>query len=216
MCKEGSCVGVIINVGDKTVIGNIASMAQATSSEETPLSKEIKRFIKIISVVAITLGVVFFVFGLLYGYDIITDLVFCIGIIVANVPEGLLATVTVSLSLTAKRMASKYVLVKNLEAVETLGSTTCICSDKTGTLTENKMSVSNVWYDKELIVAKSLEDLDKNQGEGPEYVLDAYGFKMLQTIAVCCNKAVFDYSLPPDKALTEQQKQNLGSTDAVQ
>ena len=144
MCKEGSGIGIVINCGDNTVIGNIVSMASSTSSEETPLSKEIKRFIKIISGVAIVLGIVFFVFGLLYGYDFITDLAFCIGIIVANVPEGLLATVTVSLSLTAKRMANKFVLVKNLEVVETLGSTTCICSDKTGTLTENKMSVSNL------------------------------------------------------------------------
>ena len=69
-----------------------------------------------------------------------------IGIIVANVPEGLLVTVTVCLALTAKRMAQKMVLVKNLESVETLGSTSCICSDKTGTLTQNKMTVSHLFY----------------------------------------------------------------------
>jgi sodium/potassium-transporting ATPase subunit alpha len=71
-----------------------------------------------------------------------------IGIIVANVPEGLLATVTVSLALTAQRMAGKYVLVKNLESVETLGSTSCICSDKTGTLTQNRMTVSHMYYNR--------------------------------------------------------------------
>ena len=69
-----------------------------------------------------------------------------IGIIVANVPEGLLVTVTVCLALTAKKMAEKMVLVKNLEAVETLGSTSCICSDKTGTLTQNRMTVSHLYY----------------------------------------------------------------------
>lgn len=68
-------------------------------------------------------------------------MVFMIGIIVANVPEGLLATVTVALTITAKSMARKNVLVKNLESVETLGSTSCICSDKTGTLTQNRMTV---------------------------------------------------------------------------
>ena len=103
---------------------------------------EIQRFVKLISAIAIIIGVVFFLFGVFYGYKIVTNLVFAIGIIVANVPEGLLATMTVSLALSAKRMAKKMVLVKNLESVETLGSTSCICSDKTGTLTQNRMTVS--------------------------------------------------------------------------
>ena len=123
-------------------------MASSAESKPTPLSLEINRFIKIISAVAITLGVVFFIFGVIYDYDYITNLVFAIGIIVANVPEGLLATVTVSLALTAQRMAGKFVLVKNLESVETLGSTSCICSDKTGTLTQNKMTVSHMYYNR--------------------------------------------------------------------
>jgi sodium/potassium-transporting ATPase subunit alpha len=74
-------------------------------------------------------------------------LVFAIGLVVANVPEGLIATITVGLTLTAKRLAANKVLVKNLEGVETLGSTSCICSDKTGTLTQNKMTVEHIWYD---------------------------------------------------------------------
>jgi len=134
-CTAGEGTGLCFKTGDNTCIGQIANLAASAESAETPLSIEIERFIKIISAVAITLGVVFFIFGLIYEYDVITNLVFAIGIIVANVPEGLLATVTVSLALTAQRMAGKFVLVKNLESVETLGSTSCICSDKTGTLT---------------------------------------------------------------------------------
>lgn len=87
------------------------------------------------------MGAVFFTLALAVGYDWLHAAIFLIGIIVANVPEGLLATVTVSLTLTARRMAAKRVLVKSLQSVETLGSTSCICSDKTGTLTENRMSV---------------------------------------------------------------------------
>jgi P-type E1-E2 ATPase len=123
----------------------LASSAEAT---ETPLAIEIERFIKIISAVAISLGITFFICGIIYEYDYITNLVFAIGIIVANVPEGLLATVTVSLALTAQRMAGKMVLVKNLESVETLGSTSCICSDKTGTLTQNRMTVSHLYFNR--------------------------------------------------------------------
>jgi len=149
-CTAGSGTGICFRIGDSTVIGQIANLASSAESAETPLSIEIERFIKIISAVAVTLGVVFFIFGVYYGYDIITNLVFAIGIIVANVPEGLLATVTVSLALTAQRMAGKMVLVKNLESVETLGSTSCICSDKTGTLTQNRMTVSHVFYDRKI------------------------------------------------------------------
>lgn len=147
-CTAGKGKGICIKTGDSTVIGQIANLASSAISEPTPLSVEIDRFIKIITAVALSLGIIFFIMGIIYDYGIITNLVFAIGIIVANVPEGLLATVTVSLALTAQRMATKFVLVKNLESVETLGSTSCICSDKTGTLTQNKMTVSHMFVNR--------------------------------------------------------------------
>lgn len=139
---EGSCKGVIISTGDRTVMGRIAALAMNTKNEQTPINKNIHHFIMIISVIAIFLGMLFFILNLIIGTPHIENLVFMIGIIVANVPEGLLATVTVCLTLTAQRMHAKMVLVKNLEGVETLGSTSCICSDKTGTLTQNIMTVA--------------------------------------------------------------------------
>jgi sodium/potassium-transporting ATPase subunit alpha len=164
MCTAGQGTGICFRTGDSTVIGQIANLASSAESAETPLSLEISRFIKIISAVAIFLGVTFFLFGFFYGYGIITNLVFMIGIIVANVPEGLLATVTVSLALTAQRMAHKMVLVKNLESVETLGSTSCICSDKTGTLTQNRMTVSHMFVNLEqLDCSTNLQQHERNQ-----------------------------------------------------
>jgi magnesium-transporting ATPase (P-type) len=150
-CTDGHGQGLVIKVGDHTIIGLIAGLTMVAETAETPLSIEIELFIKLIGAVALILGVTFFFFGVAYGYDYITNLVFAIGIIVANVPEGLLCTVTVSLALTAARMAKKNVLVKNLESVETLGSTSCICSDKTGTLTQNRMTVCNMFISGEPI-----------------------------------------------------------------
>lgn len=123
-------------------MGRIAGLASSADAEETTLNRDIKKFIFIISSIAIGLGITFFILGLAMGYELITGVIFAIGIIVANVPEGLLVTVTVALALTARRMADKFVQVNNMESVETLGSTSCICSDKTGTLTQNRMTVS--------------------------------------------------------------------------
>ena len=157
-CVEGTAQGIVIACGDKTVIGRIANLASGLESVETPISKEISHFIHIITGVAVFLGVVFFIIAFVLGYNWLDAVIFLIGIIVANVPEGLLATVTVCLTLTAKRMAQKNCLVKHLEAVETLGSTSTICSDKTGTLTQNVMTVTHLWIDGKIVKADISED----------------------------------------------------------
>ena len=198
--NSGSGRGVVIGSGDRTVMGQIAGLATETSGEDSPISKEIKKFIQLISIVAITLGIVFFVVGLTNGTAIIQNVVFMIGIIVANVPEGLLATVTVSLALTAKRMHAKNVLVKNLEAVETLGSTTVIASDKTGTLTQNRMTVQHAWYDNKVYfcpAGKNIPDLKviSEPGQTPDgepfYDQSSEAFQRLLQVATLCNNAEY-------------------------
>merc|ERR1719333_1320936 len=183
---EGTCVGIVVNIGDNTVMGRIAGLASGLASDQTPIAKEIAHFIHIITGVAVFLGVTFFIIAFILGYNWLDAVIFLIGIIVANVPEGLLATVTVCLTLTAKRMASKNCLVKNLEAVETLGSTSCICSDKTGTLTQNRMTVAHMWFDNKIQDADTTENqtgrgFDKNQK----------GWKSLERVACLCNRAEF-------------------------
>ena len=152
----------MIRIGDETVMGRIAGLVSGIESGDTPIARELTHFIHIITGVAVFLGVSFFAIAFGVGYHWLEAVIFLIGIIVANVPEGLLATVTVCLTLTAKRMAKKNCLVKNLEAVETLGSTSTICSDKTGTLTQNRMTVSHVWFDKRIMDA-NLIDQQKGQ-----------------------------------------------------
>ncbi|CAG5117965.1 unnamed protein product [Candidula unifasciata] len=159
---EGTATGVVILTGDNSVMGRIAGLASGLEAGETPIAKEISHFIHLITGVAVFLGVSFGVVAFALGYTWIKAIVFFIGIIVANVPEGLLATVTVCLTLTAKRMAKKNCLVKNLEAVETLGSTSTICSDKTGTLTQNRMTVAHMWFNNEIYEADTTEDQSAN------------------------------------------------------
>ncbi|KAM4728673.1 sodium/potassium-transporting ATPase subunit alpha-2 isoform 2-T2 [Anableps anableps] len=185
-CVEGTARGIVIATGDRTVMGRIATLASELEVRQTPISIEIEHFIHIITGVAVFLGVSFFILSLILGYTWLEAVIFLIGIIVANVPEGLLATVTVCLTLTAKRMAKKNCLVKNLEAVETLGSTSTICSDKTGTLTQNRMTVAHMWFDNQIHEADTTEDqsgsgFDKSSGT----------WASLSRVAGLCNRAVF-------------------------
>ncbi|VDN58909.1 unnamed protein product [Dracunculus medinensis] len=184
---EGACKGLVIYTGDRTVMGRIAHLASGLDTGKTPIAREIEHFIHIITSVAVFLGVTFFIIAFVLGYHWLTAVVFLIGIIVANVPEGLIATVTVCLTLTAKRMASKNCLVKNLEAVETLGSTSTICSDKTGTLTQNRMTVAHMWYD------LNIEECDttENQSGVQQNMVRGSTLASLTRISALCNRAEF-------------------------
>lgn len=147
LCTAGSGTGVVIQTGKRTFMGRIADLASTAEGVVLTLEHEIDKFIKIISIIAITFGVVFFCGGFGQNFPVITNLVFALGMIVANVPEGLLSCLTLALALTAQRLFQKNVMVKNMKSVETLGCITCICSDKTGTLTQNRMTVVHLWYD---------------------------------------------------------------------
>jgi len=183
---EGTAKGMVVNIGDNTVMGRIAGLASGLETGDTPIAKEIAHFIHIITGVAVFLGVSFFIIAFILGYHWLDAVIFLIGIIVANVPEGLLATVTVCLTLTAKRMASKNCLVKNLEAVETLGSTSTICSDKTGTLTQNRMTVAHMWFDDQIHESDTSEDQS-----GTSTYKSGAGWKPLERCAALCNRAEF-------------------------
>uniref|UniRef100_A0AAR2J6N2 Sodium/potassium-transporting ATPase subunit alpha n=1 Tax=Pygocentrus nattereri TaxID=42514 RepID=A0AAR2J6N2_PYGNA len=185
-CVEGTARGIVVCTGDRTVMGRIATLTSGLETGKTPIAKEIEHFIHIITGVAVFLGVSFFILSIILGYSWLEAVIFLIGIIVANVPEGLLATVTVCLTLTAKRMARKNCLVKNLEAVETLGSTSTICSDKTGTLTQNRMTVAHMWFDNQIHEADTTEDQS-----GASFDKTSVTWVSLARVASLCNRAVF-------------------------
>ena len=142
----GTGTAVAIATGMHTEFGQIAALTQQQGKQNSPLQLELNRLTKQISVIAIGIGLAFFVAAIWFvHYPVAKSFIFALGMIVAFIPEGLLPTVTLSLAHGVQRMAKRHALVKELSSVETLGETTVICSDKTGTLTQNQMTVNHVW-----------------------------------------------------------------------
>jgi sodium/potassium-transporting ATPase subunit alpha len=145
MIVSGECTGVVFATGMRTEFGRIADLTQTAGETESPLQKEIRRVSRLVALLALGIGAIFFVIGQAIGLPFWANFMFAIGLIVANVPEGLLPTVTLSLALATQRMARRNALVRHLPAVETLGSATVILTDKTGTLTQNRMTVRELF-----------------------------------------------------------------------
>jgi calcium-translocating P-type ATPase len=146
LCTAGDARAVVYATGMATQLGRIAALSQRVKPEISPLQRQVNRIAWLIAAVAVVAGLVFFVAGTtLAGLSLTAAVTFAVGLLVANVPEGLLPTITLSLAGGVRRMAARRALVKRLTAVETLGSTDVICTDKTGTLTEGSMSVRALW-----------------------------------------------------------------------
>jgi calcium-translocating P-type ATPase len=150
LCTAGEAEAVVYATGMATQLGRIAALSQRVKAELSPLQIQVNDTAKLIAAVAIIAGVVFLLVGItIAGLPLDDSFTFAIGLLVANVPEGLLPTITLALAVGVRRMARRRALIKRLTAVETLGSTDVICTDKTGTLTEGRMSVAVLWADGE-------------------------------------------------------------------
>ncbi|MDD2214698.1 MAG: cation-transporting P-type ATPase [Oscillospiraceae bacterium] len=142
----GTGKAIVCATGMSTEFGKIANLTQSLKEESSPLQKEMGKLTKRVSEIAVGIGIaIFFLAVLLADTAPVAAFIFALGMIVAFIPEGLLPTVTLSLAMGVQRMAKRNALIKRLSAVETLGCTTVICTDKTGTLTQNEMTVSNLW-----------------------------------------------------------------------
>ena len=167
---SGSGRGVVYATGMATEFGKIAQITGRVVEEVSPLQMEITRVTRIVAVIAMAGGTFFFLVGGLIGRGFWANFLFAIGIIIANVPEGLLPTVTLSLALGSQRMARRNALVKSLNAVEALGSVDLICTDKTGTLTQNSMTVTRLWSPDAAAMACTVARLCNNVTEGAQGV----------------------------------------------
>jgi calcium-translocating P-type ATPase len=137
----GECRALVYATGMHTELGRVAALTQRVTRDRSPLEEQVRRVAWLIAAVAVGVGVAFLPLGTLAGLSLSDAFVFAIGLLVANVPEGLLPTITLALAVGVQVLARRGALVKRLSAVETLGSTTVICTDKTGTLTQNRMTV---------------------------------------------------------------------------
>jgi len=141
---RGTGRAVVFATGLRTEFGKLAHLSQAIKRTPSPLEQETAHMVRVLTVIAVIMGFLFFSYGVVTGRPLWVNLVFMMGIIVANVPEGLLPTFTLSLAMGSLRMAKKNVLVKSLNAVEALGAVHVICSDKTGTLTRNVLTITEM------------------------------------------------------------------------
>jgi magnesium-transporting ATPase (P-type) len=142
---EGAVEAVVTGTGSGTRLAGIAALTRRTHRPPSPLAVRLNRVVRVVAVAAVGVGTVFFALSLLLGASPAKGFLFALGVTVALVPEGLLPTVTLALAWGARKMAARNALVKRLESVEALGSVTFICTDKTGTLTRNEMTVVEVW-----------------------------------------------------------------------
>ena len=145
-CTAGEARGLVFATGMNTELGRIAALSSRVERDESPLETQVRRVAWLIALIAVATGVAFVplaVFGA--GLPLTDAVIFAVGLLVGNVPEGLLPVITLALAVGVRELVRKGAVVKRLSAVETLGSTDVICTDKTGTLTENRMRVTSIW-----------------------------------------------------------------------
>lgn len=182
---KGNAKAVVVGTGMRTEMGKIASMVQEAEQSATPLEKKLEKFSKMLIWITLTLVIMIFIVGLIQGKDLIEVIKTSIALAVATIPEGLPIVATLALAQGMLRMAKHNVIVKKLAAVETLGGTTVICTDKTGTLTENKIEVNTVEIPEgkvEIIYHEDKVQLQKEIDESENY-------KLIVKSCVLCNTA---------------------------
>ncbi|KAG0148852.1 hypothetical protein CROQUDRAFT_40800 [Cronartium quercuum f. sp. fusiforme G11] len=188
---SGEGFGIVVRTGDHTFIGQIAGLTGGEGDNKSPLAMEIDDFVKIISCIAIFTAILFFAVGISTTYKgkAAATVTFAVSVLVAWVPEGLPATVTLLLSIAAKRMAKANVLVKDLQGVETLGALTMLATDKTGTLTRNAMTVTAMWTNLKML---SAFESHNDEAQVKTFTKQDAGVSEILDICTLCSKVKFD------------------------
>ncbi|OPY90864.1 MAG: Calcium-transporting ATPase 1 [Syntrophus sp. PtaU1.Bin208] len=196
---SGSGKALVFATGMGTEFGRIAHLTSTVQPDLSPLQKEIVKATRLVATIAALVGIFFFALGFAIGRDFWNNFIFAIGITVALIPEGMLPTVTLSLAMASQRMAKRKALIKNLSSAETLGCVSVICTDKTGTLTQNQMTAEKIWKDGSILDARDFR---------------ATADDLLMQTAILCNNARFadnEYlGDPTETALLRLGRESLG------
>ncbi len=201
---SGSGKAVVFATGMTTEFGRIAHLTSAVEAGMSPLQKEIIKATRLVATIASVIGLSFFILGFLIGRNFWENFIFAIGITVALIPEGMLPTMTLSLAMGSQRMAKRKALIKTLTSVETLGAVTVICTDKTGTLTQNKMAATKIWFNNRTFDIAELSN-DK-------------AYELLRIAFLCNNARFIDGQYrgePTEVALLRVARETLGDIDSV-
>ncbi len=198
---RGKGKAVVVAIGMYTELGKIAKELESIEEEQTPLQKKLKEIGKWLTIIVGIICVLVFGLGLLRGFAVVEMLLTSVSLAVAAIPEGLPAVVTITLALGLRRMLKRKALIRQLQSVETLGSVTVICSDKTGTLTKNEMTVTNVYSSfQEYTVTGSGYSLQGEIYQGMEKI-DSKTLAPILLIATSCNNATLEIGDPTERAL---------------
>jgi len=200
---SGSGKALVFATGMGTEFGRIAHLTSAVQPDLSPLQKEIAKATRLVATIAALVGIFFFSLGFVIGRDFWNNFIFAVGITVALIPEGMLPTVTLSLAMASQRMAKRKALIKNLSSAETLGCVSVICTDKTGTLTQNRMSAAKIWKDGSILDAQGF----MAQADDP----------LMQTVLLCNNARFADNEYrgdPTEAALLRLGRESLGELSA--
>uniref|UniRef100_A0A914V3R2 Cation-transporting P-type ATPase N-terminal domain-containing protein n=1 Tax=Plectus sambesii TaxID=2011161 RepID=A0A914V3R2_9BILA len=198
-CIDGEGLGVVIRVADHTVIGQIAKLTTNQKQKKSSLDKEMTKFIRFITILALTMATIVFLVGAAmskFQNVLHTFINGFLVVIVANVPQGLPATLTSQLTIIARRMAKKNVFLKKLDVIEAFGAATIIASDKTGTLTKNIMTVTDLWYNKQYMSGRpDIKQKTLRAKKDSRNILDMYESPLPELLAVMtvCNKAQIEH-----------------------
>ena len=221
----GHGIGLVTATGSETEMGKIATSLESVEEKETPLQKQLKKLSKVLAVLVVIVCIAVFALDYFRGdNDLLENFMIAVSLAVAAIPEGLTAVVTIVLSIGMNRMSEKKAIVKNLLSVETLGSTTTICSDKTGTLTQNEMTITRVYtngvqFEVEGSGYKPEGDI---RNSSKEVITDDGQINLLMTIASLCNDANLiregeEYKITGDPTegamLTFSEKWNINQED---